>query len=600
MQIQHSPSQEIGVPIPNIPHAVSVTLPTWEATVGYEEGEDWVVSKMHSGYPRFFIHPIIQDLAQRVEHKYGRDGERCMIFPSYKVAKRCREFIKSKTKNNKVNIRVLQLCTPAPVSDEEKSTIIASNIGVVFFPACEYPLAKNYWQHSGEGISSRMGEYILKELFENERNGSAGGRRTISRSSNGNMKSELQSQKIQSRSPSIAAARGGSQSNGTSNGEVVDKEFSTFIEQKYGRVLDLMFTQGAKSALRRRIGGKVDKSKNQIEEMEKARRGKFLSETDVYLFPSGMASIFFAHYSLLQTSPEPKKKSVCFGFPYVDTLNILKKFGPGVYFYGLGDDNSLDQLEQSLEAGEIDIMALFCECPSNPLLKTPDLARIRKLADKYKFAVVIDETVGNFLNIRVLPYADIVCSSLTKVFSGDSNVLAGSLILNPVSTYYPVLKKFFNEEYEDLFWAEDALWLERNSRDFVQRVHKIDNTAEQVVDLLNNSQFISRVYYPSLSESKKYYDAIKNVDGGYGGLISFLFEDPDNAVKFFNAVNLHKGPSLGTNFTLACPYAILAHYQELEEIAQWEVDRNLIRISIGLEDPGELLKVLQNSLDQCK
>ncbi|EGW34767.1 uncharacterized protein SPAPADRAFT_57835 [Spathaspora passalidarum NRRL Y-27907] len=590
MQLQTSPSQEIGMPIPNIPHAVSVTLPTWEATVGYEEGEDWVVSKMRSGYPRFFIHPIIQDLSKRVEHKYGRDGERCMIFPSYKVAKRCREFIQSKAKTN-ASRRVLQLSTPAPASEDDKSTVIAATIGVVFFPASEYPLAKNYWQHSGEGISSRMGEYVLKELFEKE---------PVSNGRTGNMKSELQSQKIQSRSPSISAARGGSQSNSSNNGSAeVDKEFSTFIEQKYGRVLDLKFTQGAKMALRRRICGKVDKSKNQIEEMEKARRGKHLGETDVYLFPSGMASIFFAHFSLLQTSKGEPKKSVCFGFPYVDTLNILKKFGPGVYFYGLGDDDSLDELEQGLESGAIDIMALFCECPSNPLLKTPNLARIRALADKYNFAVVIDETVGNFLNISVLPYADIVCSSLTKVFSGDSNVLAGSLILNPLSSYYPTLKKFFNEEYEDLFWAEDALWLERNSRDFAERVHKIDNTAEQVVDLLNNNDLISKVYYPSLSASRKYYDVIKNVNGGYGGLISFLFKDPEHAVKFFNVVNLHKGPSLGTNFTLACPYAILAHYQELEEIAQWEVDRNLIRISIGLEDPVELLKVLQSSLQEC-
>lgn len=81
--------------------------------------------------------------------------------------------------------------------------------------------------------------------------------------------------------------------------------------------------------------------------------------------------------------------------------------------------------------------------------------------------------------------------------------------------------------------------------------------------------------------------------------MSFLFHDPDHAVRFFNAVNLHKGPSLGTNFTLACPYAILAHYQELDEIAQWDVDRNLIRISIGLEDPEELLAVLKKSLDLC-
>ena len=68
---------------------------------------------------------------------------------------------------------------------------------------------------------------------------------------------------------------------------------------------------------------------------------------------------------------------------------------------------------------------MFTEFPGNPLLKSPDLRRIRELADKYDFVVVIDETVGNFLNVNVLPYADIVVSSLTKVFSGESNVMGG-------------------------------------------------------------------------------------------------------------------------------------------------------------------------------
>ncbi|ABN67744.2 cystathionine gamma-synthase [Scheffersomyces stipitis CBS 6054] len=586
------PSQEIGMPIPNIPHAVSVTLPTWEATVGYEEGEDWVVSKMNSGYPRFFIHSVIQSLSKKIETKYGRDGERCMIFPSYKVAKRCRQFIKEKSEKSLV-VRVLQLSTPAPANEEERSTVIEATIGVVFFPADVFPLAKNYWQHSGEGISSRMGEYISRALFESESRSISPSPRPSIRAANSNLKQELQVQSIQRKSPSISASIR-SPSFTVSEEEI--KEHDTFIEQKFGRVLDLKFAKEAKIALRRRICGKVDKSHNQKEEMEKARRGKNLSETDVYLFPSGMASIFYAHHVLLNVSKKPKK-SVCFGFPYVDTLNILKKFGPGVHFLGLGDDKSLDTLESELESGELDIMALFCECPSNPLLKTPNLKRIRKLADKFNFAVVVDETVGNFLNIHVLPFADMVCSSLTKVFSGDSNVMAGSLVLNPASPMYHALKEYFNREYEDLFWAQDALWLERNSRDFAERSAKIDRTSWLTVQLLQKSPLISKVYYPKISESKQYYDEIKTATGGYGGLISFLFKEPHQAVAFFNAVNLHKGPSLGTNFTLACPYAILAHYQELDEIAKWDVDRNLIRISIGLEDPDELLDVLQKSLD---
>jgi cystathionine gamma-synthase len=111
-------------------------------------------------------------------------------------------------------------------------------------------------------------------------------------------------------------------------------------------------------------------------------------------------------------------------FPYIDTLKIVQKFGPGCVFYGFGSSEELDELEKRLEGGER-FLALFTEFPTNPLLRSPDLERIRTLADKYDFAVVIDETIGNFLNVNVLPYADIVVSSLTKVFSGDSNVMGG-------------------------------------------------------------------------------------------------------------------------------------------------------------------------------
>lgn len=576
------PSQEIGVPIPeNTPHAVSVTLPTWEATVGYEEGEDWVVSKMNSGYPRFFIHSIIQELSKNLERKYGREGEKSLIFPSYKVAKRCREFMKARTHNS---VRVLQLSTPPPSNDFEKSSVLESTIGVVFFAGEDFPIAKQYWQHSGEGISSRMGEYVLKELFENEKKD-----KSRFRSRN---KQELQAQKIQQKSPSISHSV---RSSSVSQNEEVEKEFNTFIEQKYGRILDLKFACEAKKALRRRICGKIDESNHEIDENEDSKRDKHLKETDVYLYPTGMASIFNAHQAVLNIFDTPKK-SVCFGFPYVDTLNILKKFGPGVHFLGFGDDESLDQMEKDLESGEISIIALFCECPSNPLLKTPNLKRIRSLADKFNFAVVVDETVGNYLNIRVLPYADMVVSSLTKIFSGDSNVMGGSLILNPLSPLYNKLKTYFDNEYEDLFWAEDALYLERNSRDFADRSFKINENSIEVVDLLVNNPLISKVYYPSLLDTKKYYDELKTPEGGYGGLISFLFHDPQDAKCFFNKALLHKGPSLGTNFSLACPYAILAHYTELKEIAPWGVDENLIRISIGLEDKDELLGTLNNAL----
>src|SRR5271156_2748957 len=130
--------------------------------------------------------------------------------------------------------------------------------------------------------------------------------------------------------------------------------------------------------------------------------------------------------SVLGTSPALLVVCVSnfLSFTYVDTLKILQKWGPGCYFYGYASDEDLDSLEKLLESGE-QVLALFCEFPSNPLLVSPDLKRIRQLADKYDFVIVIDETIGNFINIAVLDTADIVVSSLTKIFSGDSNVMGG-------------------------------------------------------------------------------------------------------------------------------------------------------------------------------
>lgn len=119
-------------------------------------------------------------------------------------------------------------------------------------------------------------------------------------------------------------------------------------------------------------------------------------------------------------------------FPYTDTLKILQKWGPGCHFFGHGTTPDLDSLESLLArigtegtAEEPPITALFCEFPSNPLLRSADLKRIRELADQYGFIFVVDETVGNFVNVEVASWADVVVSSLTKVFSGETNVMGG-------------------------------------------------------------------------------------------------------------------------------------------------------------------------------
>lgn len=102
--------------------------------------------------------------------------------------------------------------------------------------------------------------------------------------------------------------------------------------------------------------------------------------------------------------------------------------------YHNGSEQELDELEDSLENGRR-IIILFCEVPSNPLLETIDIQRIRSLADRFGFVVACDQTLAAFGNLDLLPYADVLMDSLTKIFSGASNVMGGRYV--PI---FPLMK----------------------------------------------------------------------------------------------------------------------------------------------------------------
>ena len=74
--------KELGSPIPASPHAVSVALPRWQDVVGYEEKKPEVVNALTSGYPRFFIHAEVRELARQIG-----DGRPCLPFPSLRAAR---------------------------------------------------------------------------------------------------------------------------------------------------------------------------------------------------------------------------------------------------------------------------------------------------------------------------------------------------------------------------------------------------------------------------------------------------------------------------------------------------------------------------------
>ncbi|KAI0517684.1 pyridoxal phosphate-dependent transferase [Xylaria bambusicola] len=551
---------------------------------------------MVTGYPRFFIHKSIQALSTDIVAKYCRPGQSgmpsAMLFPTRRTAQRCVDFMREKAEPSTVaELSILRLVLDPTKEFAEPLRTISPSISAVIFPEHLFPIAKQYWQHSGAGVSSRRAEFchgLFRDdlLVLDDRPPSPHPPQL-----NKLRRGPKRYQRTASIDETKSAGTNGRPSPPAE--ELADNlESSRFLEERFGRNLDVSLVENAKSAIRRRIAGvlttDLDLASKSLPVMESNARGvSNLQEHDIYLTPCGMNAIFTTHQALLKArTPE---KSINFGFPYVDTLKILQKFGPGAMFYGHGTSADLDDLEARLKAGER-FLGLFCEFPGNPLLSCPDLTRIRQLADTYDFAVVVDETVGNFVNVNVLPFADVVVSSLTKIFSGDCNVMGGSLILNPSGRYYSALKAVMGEGvFEDTYWAEDVVFMERNSRNFVTRIDRVNANAEAICAVLEAHPLVSKVYYPKCNESRPNYEACRLPKGGYGGLLSCTLKTQAHAVAFHDALETAKGPSLGTNFTLTSPYVILAHYHELDWAAGYGVDPSLIRISVGLESNlGEL------------
>jgi cystathionine gamma-synthase len=265
--------------------------------VGYEEGEEWVLSKMKTGYPRFFIHKQIQAFASAIVDKSGSKGESAILFPSHAGASRCVEFFHCQVPQSQV--RILDL-----VPNVEKETtdmkFASPQVSAVLYPSDQFSTAKTFWQHSGEGVSSRRAEYcheLLKEGLLVEK--------TTADSAQRFCKGPRRYRKSLSRDISSQPV------------PLEGKDSTSFIEERFGRNLELKFAAQAKSAVKRRIAGSltVDVALEEAIALKSdgigARHMAEFSEDDVYLYPCGMNAIFNTHRSLM--AARGPLKSVMYG-----------------------------------------------------------------------------------------------------------------------------------------------------------------------------------------------------------------------------------------------------------------------------------------------
>ncbi len=312
----------------------------------------------------------------------------------------------------------------------------------------------------------------------------------------------------------------------------------------------------------------------------------------VFLFSCGMGAISAVHRCLTKMRPDLATAQV--EFPYVDLMKVQQEFNPaGLHDISVaGDDGGLSALKAAFEKSGGSLAAVYTEVPSNPLLRTADLAGISHFLREKEVPFVIDDTLATSINIDAFQFADVVMTSLTKTFSGVGDVMAGAITVRSDSPFADELCELLaSEESANPLFAYDAIVLEENSRHYVERVEAINENAELIFEYLHQHPAVERVYYPKTETPGFYEAAMRSDESGYSGLLSCVLKDSANASpSFFNALPVSKGPSFGTNYSLACPYTLLAHYGELDWAKERGVHRDLLRIWIGLEEPEDLIE----------
>jgi cystathionine gamma-synthase len=170
-----------------------------------------------------------------------------------------------------------------------------------------------------------------------------------------------------------------------------------------------------------------------------------------------------------------------------------------------------------------------------------------------------------------------------------------SLVINPCGKHYTKLKSYLQNSFEDVWYHADAIVMDKNSRDFASRARIIDDNTLAAAQLFHSSPLISKVCYPYY-ETRELYEACRKPGAGYGGLVSLIFKSAAASKAFYDRLTCAKGPTLGTNFTLACFYTILGHYHELEWVESLGVDAALVRISVGMENKEMILGMFKEAL----
>ncbi len=312
-------------------------------------------------------------------------------------------------------------------------------------------------------------------------------------------------------------------------------------------------------------------------------------------FGSGMAAL---HAACLAAGVKAGASVVAAQDLYGATYALLARFfgGMGVRSRFL-DLTDLEGVERAL--AELRPVALVLEVISNPLLKLADVPRLVKLAHAYGAKVIVDSTFTTPYLYRPLEDGvDYVVHSTTKYLAGHGDALGGAVISSAADAR-PVREAL--KQVGGNLGPNEAYLALRGLKTFPLRMRQHCANAALAAEWLTAHPAVAHVNFPGLAAHPQHGLARRLFgDRGYGGMISFELRGGDQATvfRFFEALQLCLPvTSLGDVYTLVLYPAHSSHRSMTPaERAIAQVGPGLVRMSVGIEDPQDIIADLDQAL----
>ena len=273
--------------------------------------------------------------------------------------------------------------------------------------------------------------------------------------------------------------------------------------------------------------------------------------------------------------------------------NILVNYGLTFTYV---DSSNPENVENAIRS---ETKLFWIETPTNPLLKITDLNAISKIAKKHQILFGVDSTFATPVFLRPFEFgADIVMHSTTKYISGHNQIIGGIIITNDEEIHERM--KFVQKTIGAVPSPFDCWLTLLGVKTLHLRMHRHASNAQAVAEFLESHPKVEKITYPGLKSHPQYGVAKEQMDG-FSGMISFELKGgiPAGTTVMNNVKLCSLAESLGAVETMITHPASMTHVDvPVEERHARGLTDGLVRISVGIEDPEDIIDDLKQALEK--